>query len=142
MAQEDLEALLTRIQAAARNGDAAARQAWNALIALLSRGFATGDHDHYLLVAPHRFVALIERYSSDDPQFARAVQEWVSQYGTVAASGEVRNEISGSNESISGPVIQGRDFHGNIGFGDAMAARPPGPPFGDDDWDNETDDDA
>ncbi|MGY0061008.1 hypothetical protein ACWY4P_31445 [Streptomyces sp. LZ34] len=138
MAQENLEALIRRIQAAARSGDPAARRAWDALIALvLRREAAPGD----LVMAPHQLVVLIEERSREDQQFAQAFQEWTSRYGTIAGSGEVHNEISGSI-NINGPVIQGRDFHESITFGDAHAARPPGPPFGDDDWDDETDDNA
>ena len=137
MAQENLETRLTRIQAAARSGDAAARRAWDAAIALvLRREAAPGD----LVMAPHQLVVLIEERSREDQQFARAFQEWTSRYGTLAGSGEIHNEISGSS-NISGPVIQGREFHGNIAFGGSNSARPPGPPFGDDDWDDETTDD-
>ncbi|MEU5638771.1 hypothetical protein [Streptomyces milbemycinicus] len=139
MAQEDLTALLTWIQAAARARDAAASEAWDALITLVLR---QGAPVRAVEVAPRLLAELIEELSSRDPQFAHAFQEWTSQYGTVAGSGEVRSEISGSNESVSGPVFQG-NVHGSIiTFGDEMAARPPGPPFGDDDWGDETDDNA
>jgi hypothetical protein len=139
MAQSDLEARLTRIHAAARSADPAARQAWDALVALvLGRDADDGD----LGLAPRRLVVLIEERLREDQQFDRRLREWTSQYGTVAGSGEVRSEISDSNESISGPVFHG-NVHGSIiTFGDEMAARPPGPPFGDDDWDDETDDNA
>ncbi|MDX3227589.1 hypothetical protein [Streptomyces sp. ME19-01-6] len=142
MAQGDLEALLTRIRAAAQGGDPTARRAWDALVALVLRRDATAED---LVVAPHRLVVLIEERVGEDQQFDRGLRElreWMSQYGTAAGSGEVHNEISGSNESISGTLaIQGRNVQGNITFDDAMAARPPGPPFGDDDWDDETTDD-
>ncbi|ADI07732.1 hypothetical protein SBI_04612 [Streptomyces bingchenggensis BCW-1] len=137
MAQEGLEALLSRIRAAAWARDAAASRAWDALIALVLRRSATAAD---LELPPHRLVVLIEERIREDQQFDRRLQEWMSQYGTVARSGVVHNEINGG--SISGAVIQGRDLHGNITFGDEMAARPPGPPFGDDDWDDETDDNA
>ncbi|MDW6062120.1 hypothetical protein SAZ11_33970 [Streptomyces sp. FXJ1.4098] len=137
MAQRDLAARLTRIQAAARSGDAAARRAWDVLIALVLRRDATDDD---LGLDSLRLVLLIQEPAAEDPQFARAFQDWLSRYGTIAGSGEVHNTISGG--SIHGPVIQGRDFHGSITFGDAHAARPPGPPFGDDDWDDETDENA
>jgi hypothetical protein len=131
MAQGDQEALITRIQAAARTGDAAARRAWDALIALVLRRDATAAD---LALTPRRLVVLIEERLREDQQFDRRLREWTSQYGTVAGSGEVRSEISGSNESISGPVFQGNVRGSTITFGDELAAQPPGPPFGDDDW--------
>ncbi|MGW3568491.1 hypothetical protein ACWDSL_32320 [Streptomyces sp. NPDC000941] len=134
MAQGDQEALITRIQAAARTGDAAARRAWDALIALVLRRDATeGD----LVVAPHRLVVQIEERSREDQEFAHAFQEWLSRYGTVAGSNEVHIEFN-----APGSIIQAGNVHGNITFEESLAARPPGPPFGDDDWDDETDDDA
>lgn len=126
MAQEVLDPLITRIQAAARSGDVTARQASEALIALVQRRDAMPVSTPYLAA-----MLIEERGSSEDEQFARAFQEWVSRYGAVYGSGEVRSAISGSNGNV----------HGNITIGDAIAARPPGPPFGDDDWDDETTDD-
>ncbi|MEU5614220.1 hypothetical protein AB0H03_36890 [Streptomyces sparsogenes] len=141
MAEEELEARLTRIQAAARDGDAAARRAWDALIALvLGRDAVEGD----LGLEPRRLVVLIEERADEDERFAVVFDLWMARYGAVAEVDEVdevdevHNEISGTG----GIVFHGEIIHGNITVGNNYASRPPGPPFGDDDWGDETDDPA
>ncbi|MER8159401.1 hypothetical protein [Streptomyces sp. NPDC094472] len=59
---------------------------------------------------------LVER-ARQDPGFGRDLASWMREHGTPAGeAGAVRNTITG-NARITGPVIQGRDFHGPISFG-------------------------
>lgn len=153
MAQEGLQALLARIRAAAWDGDVTASRAWDALIALVLRRHATvGDR----LVTPHRLVLLIEERSNEEEQFADAFQEWMSRYGTVAGSGGIRkigpSDIRpiGDHPSTTGSdspgTVSPRESHPERYTPGPLGARPPGPPFGDDDWGDgwgdETDDNA
>lgn len=58
---------------------------------------------------------LVER-SRQDPEFGRDLAAWLREFGGPAesAAGSVHNSVSGT---ASGPVVQGRDFHGGITFG-------------------------
>lgn len=64
-----------------------------------------------------RLAELLVERARQDPELTRDLAAWMSRYGTSAqGAGAVRNSISG-DARITGPVIQGRDFHGPISFG-------------------------
>ncbi|GAA1703743.1 hypothetical protein [Streptomyces yatensis] len=59
---------------------------------------------------------LVER-ARQDPEFGRALASWMREHGPRGGeAGAVHNTVSG-NARITGPVVQGRDFHGPINFG-------------------------
>ncbi|ASQ94909.1 hypothetical protein [Streptomyces sp. 11-1-2] len=59
---------------------------------------------------------LVER-ARQDPEFGRDLASWMREHGEAAGeAGAVHNSIAG-DARITGPVIQGRDFHGPISFG-------------------------
>lgn len=59
---------------------------------------------------------LVER-ARQDPEFGRDLASWMREHGKPAGEADaVHNTIAG-NARITGPVIQGRDFHGPISFG-------------------------
>ncbi|MBP8537485.1 hypothetical protein [Streptomyces sp. MK37H] len=59
---------------------------------------------------------LVER-ARQDPEFGRDLAAWMREHGETAGEpGAVHNQIGG-NARITGPVVQGRDFHGPISFG-------------------------
>ncbi|MBO2446916.1 hypothetical protein J4573_07425 [Actinomadura barringtoniae] len=57
-------------------------------------------------------VAMSER----DPELAQGLRAWIAEAEQPASTGNVTNTISG-NAKVTGSVIQGRDFHGNINLG-------------------------
>ncbi|MER7794280.1 hypothetical protein [Streptomyces sp. NPDC097640] len=61
-----------------------------------------------------RLAELLVERARQDPELSRDLAAWMSRYGTP--SGAVHNSVSG-DARITGPVIQGRDFHGPISFG-------------------------
>ncbi|MES4908084.1 MULTISPECIES: hypothetical protein [unclassified Streptomyces] len=64
-----------------------------------------------------RLAELLAEQARRDPELARDLAAWMSRYGTPAQeAGTVHNSVSG-DARITGPVIQGRDFHGPISFG-------------------------
>jgi hypothetical protein len=103
------------------------KQAWTALTGLVRRAF--GDRDRS---RPMRAVAELERHPDDpvqleelagalaaaadlDPDFAADLRQWLAEAGQ--AGGDVTNVIGGSAK-IHGTVVQARDIHGSITFGD------------------------
>ncbi|AEM87534.1 hypothetical protein [Streptomyces violaceusniger] len=59
---------------------------------------------------------LVER-ARQEPEFGRDLASWMREHGEAAGeAGAVHNSIGG-NARITGPVVQGRDFHGPISFG-------------------------
>ncbi|MBI0299928.1 hypothetical protein JBE04_37090 [Streptomyces sp. PRKS01-29] len=59
---------------------------------------------------------LVER-ARRDPESGRALAAWMREHGAAAGeTGAVHNSIA-DDARITGPVIQGRDFHGPISFG-------------------------
>lgn len=64
-----------------------------------------------------RLAELLVERARQDPELSRDLAAWMSRYGTPSGeAGAVHNSISGDSR-ITGPVIQGRDFHGPISFG-------------------------
>ncbi|MDX3233244.1 hypothetical protein [Streptomyces sp. ME19-01-6] len=64
-----------------------------------------------------RLAELLVQQARQDPELGRDLAAWMSRYGTPAQeAGAVHNSIA-SDARITGPVIQGRDFHGPISFG-------------------------
>lgn len=103
------------------------RQTWTTLTGLVRRTF--GDRDRS---RPMRAVAELERQPADparveelagalaaaaelDPDFAADLRQWLTVAGQPA--GDVTNVVGGSAK-IRGPVVQARDIHGSITFGD------------------------
>jgi hypothetical protein len=103
------------------------RQTWTALTGLVRRTF--GDRDRS---RPMRAVAELERHPDDpakitelagalaaaadlDPDFAADLSQWLADAGPT--DGDVTNVIGGSAQ-IHGTVVQARDIHGSITFGD------------------------
>jgi hypothetical protein len=68
-----------------------------------------------------RLEALAESLVAEarrDPEFAVALRGWLAgARRTSSGDGDVTNVIGGSAQ-IGGPVVQGRDFTGDITFGD------------------------
>ncbi|WAP56248.1 hypothetical protein [Streptomyces sp. S465] len=59
---------------------------------------------------------LVER-ARQDQEFGRDLAAWMRAHGAAAEEqGAVHNSITG-DARITGPVVQGRDFHGPISFG-------------------------
>lgn len=104
------------------------RQTWTTLTGLVRRTF--GDRDRS---RPMRAVAELEQQPADparveelagalaaaaelDPDFAADLRQWLAEAGQPA--GDVTNVIGGSAK-IRGTVVQARDIHGSITFGDA-----------------------
>ncbi|WP_275559501.1 hypothetical protein [Streptomyces sp. 5-6(2022)] len=60
---------------------------------------------------------LVER-ARQDPEFGRDLAAWMREHGGAAEEepGAVHNSVAG-DARVTGPVIQGRDFHGPISFG-------------------------
>jgi hypothetical protein len=64
-----------------------------------------------------QLAELLAERARQDPELGRDLAAWMSRYGTPAQeTGAVHNSVSG-DARITGPVIQGRDFHGPISFG-------------------------
>ncbi|MFD8864788.1 MULTISPECIES: hypothetical protein [unclassified Streptomyces] len=64
-----------------------------------------------------RLAELLVERARQDPELSRDLAAWMSRYGTPSGeAGAVHNSVSG-DARITGPVIQGRDFHGPISFG-------------------------
>lgn len=63
-----------------------------------------------------RLADLLVERSRQDPEFGRDLAAWLREFGEPGPRerGAVCNSFSGS---ASGPVIQGRDFHGGISLG-------------------------
>ncbi|MFC9224560.1 hypothetical protein ACFT8W_28195 [Streptomyces hygroscopicus] len=62
-------------------------------------------------------AALLVERARQDPEFGRDLAAWMREHGGAAGeSGAVHNSIAGGAR-ITGPVVQGRDFHGPINFG-------------------------
>jgi hypothetical protein len=105
----------------------AGKQAWTALTGLVRRAFGGRDRSR-----PMRAVAELERDPGDperveelagalaaaadlDPEFAADLRGWLDRAEQIG--GEVTNRIGGSAQ-VHGTVIQARDIHGSITFGD------------------------
>ncbi|MEU1667855.1 hypothetical protein ABZ547_30635 [Streptomyces sparsogenes] len=64
-----------------------------------------------------RLAELLVERARQDPELGRDLAAWLNRYGAPAEEhGTVHNSVSG-DARITGPVIQGRDFHGPISFG-------------------------
>lgn len=64
-----------------------------------------------------RLAELLVERARQDSELSRDLAAWMSRYGTPSGeAGAVHNFVSG-DARITGPVIQGRDFHGPISFG-------------------------
>ncbi|MEU0806359.1 hypothetical protein [Streptomyces sp. NPDC005970] len=64
-----------------------------------------------------RLAELLVERARQDPELSRDLAAWMSRYGTPSGeAGAVHNSVLG-DARITGPVIQGRDFHGPISFG-------------------------
>jgi hypothetical protein len=103
------------------------RQTWTTLTDLVRRTFGGRDRSR-----PMRAVAELDLHPDDparleelagalaaaaelDPDFAADLRQWLSDAGQPA--GDVTNVIGGSAK-IRGTVVQARDIHGSITFGD------------------------
>lgn len=107
-------------------------QAWTALSVLVRRTFGGRARSR-----PMRAVAELEDHPRDparvdelaralaaaaelDPEFAAGLRQWLADAGSADTAGTVTNVISGSAQ-LHGNVIQARDIHGSITFGDQKA---------------------
>ncbi|MET7905779.1 hypothetical protein ABZS86_31695 [Streptomyces sp. NPDC005355] len=64
-----------------------------------------------------QLAELLAERARQDPEFGRDLAAWMREHGGAAPeAGAVHNSVSG-DARITGPVIQGRDFHGPISFG-------------------------
>ncbi|MEU5611113.1 hypothetical protein ACI2L4_35545 [Streptomyces sparsogenes] len=64
-----------------------------------------------------RLAELLVERARQDPELGRDLAAWLNRYGAPAEEhGTVHNSVS-DGARITGPVIQGRDFHGPISFG-------------------------
>jgi hypothetical protein len=105
----------------------AGKQAWTALTGLVRRVFGGRDRSR-----PMMAVAELERHPGDparveelagvlaaaadlDPDFAADLREWLTEAGQAGDGGT--NIIAGSAQ-VHGDVVQARDIHGSITFGD------------------------
>ncbi|MBL1099669.1 hypothetical protein [Streptomyces coffeae] len=124
-------ALVTAVNAAVSGaGGEAGRRALDSLGALarrvLRREEADPAGDPAPVVIPHddaeRLRALAELLAErarQEPDFGRDLAAWMREHAAATGEGEtgaVHNTISG-DARITGPVIQGRDFHMPISFG-------------------------
>lgn len=110
-------ALVAAINAA--SGDAGQR-ALDALSRLARRVVRRGDDPEPIAIPRddearlRELVARMVRRADQDEEFRRALAAWLDRHGVAGQS--VHNEVSG-DARVTGPVIQGRDFHGPISFG-------------------------
>ncbi|HEX6472472.1 MAG TPA: hypothetical protein VF069_25490 [Streptosporangiaceae bacterium] len=105
------------------------RQAWTTLTGVVRRAFGGRERSR-----PMRAVAELDRHPGDparmealaaalvaaadlDPDFAADLRGWLADTGAVRAGGAVTNVITGA-ATLHGPVIQARDIHGGITYGD------------------------
>jgi hypothetical protein len=103
------------------------RQTWTTLTGLVRRAFGDKERSR-----PMRAVAELERHPDDparvdelagalaaaadlDPDFAADLRQWLADAGQPG--GDVTNVIGGSAQ-VRGTVVQARDIHGSITFGD------------------------
>jgi hypothetical protein len=106
----------------------AGKQAWSALTGLVRRAFGGRGRSR-----PMQAVAELERHPGDparveelagalaaaaelDPEFAADLRRWLDVV-EQPAGGETTNVIGGSAQ-VHGTVLQTRDIHGSITFGD------------------------
>ncbi|HEU5161437.1 MAG TPA: hypothetical protein VFU43_30885 [Streptosporangiaceae bacterium] len=106
----------------------AGKQAWTALTGLVRRAFGGRDKSR-----PVQAVTELERHPGDparveelagalaaaadlDPEFAADLRRWLADAEQV--SGGVTNIVGGSAQ-VHGNLVQARDIHGSITFGDA-----------------------
>ncbi|WP_055555248.1 hypothetical protein [Streptomyces sp. NBRC 110028] len=108
-------------------GGEAGRRAMESLGALVRRVWRRGDAEPVGEPEPvaipyddeerlRRLADLLVERAGRDPEFGRDLAAWLREFGRPAEreAGSVHNTFSGT---ASGPVIQGRDFHGPISFG-------------------------
>ncbi|MCW2903080.1 MAG: hypothetical protein JWO67_5345 [Streptosporangiaceae bacterium] len=105
----------------------AGKETWAALTGLVKRTFghrsepaeATEELERHP-GEEARLEALAESLATEsrrDPDFAGALRDWLADAQRVSTgAGDVTNVIGGSAR-ISGSVVQGRDFTGDITFG-------------------------
>ncbi|MFI0780633.1 hypothetical protein [Streptomyces sp. NPDC021212] len=122
------DALVTAVNAVVSGaGGEAGRRALESLGALARRVWRRGDAEPAAGPEPvaipyddeeglRRLADLLVERSRQDPEFGRDLAAWLREFGEPAEreAGAVHNTFSGT---ASGPVIQGRDFHGSISFG-------------------------
>ncbi|MEU1789238.1 hypothetical protein ABZ553_25895 [Streptomyces sparsogenes] len=64
-----------------------------------------------------RLAELLVQRARQEPELRRDLAAWLNRYGAPAEEHDtVHNSVS-DGARITGPVIQGRDFHGPISFG-------------------------
>ncbi|MFI0821534.1 hypothetical protein ACH4TX_39275 [Streptomyces sp. NPDC021098] len=124
-------ALVTAVNAAVSGaGGEAGRRAMESLGALARRVWRRGDAEPVGEPEPvaipygdeerlRQLADLLVERSRQDPEFGRDLAAWLREFGGPAeggagSAGSVHNSVSGT---ISGPVVQGRDFRGGIHFG-------------------------
>jgi hypothetical protein len=106
----------------------AGKETWTALTGLVKKTFgrrsepaeATEELERHPADQP-QIEALAESLTAEsrrDPEFAVALRAWLADARRESSSdGDVTNVIGGSAQ-ISGSAVQGRDFTGDITFGD------------------------
>ncbi|MCC4318946.1 hypothetical protein [Streptomyces malaysiensis] len=122
-------ALVTAVNAAASGaGGEAGRRALESFGALVRRVLRRGEGEPAGEPEPvaipyddgdrlRQLADLLVERARRDPEFGRDLAAWMREHGEPAgAAGTVHNSVSG-DARITGPVIQGRDFHGPINFG-------------------------
>jgi hypothetical protein len=123
-------ALVAAVNAAVSGaGGEAGRRALESLGALARRVWRRGDAEPAgepePVTIPYddeerllRLADLLVERSRQEPEFGRDLAAWLREFGEPGEreSGAVHNSISG-DARITGPVVQGRDFHGPITFG-------------------------
>ncbi|MFG2581173.1 hypothetical protein [Streptomyces malaysiensis] len=122
-------ALVTAVNAAASGaGGEAGRRALESFGALVRRVLRRGEGEPAGEPEPvaipyddgdrlRQLADLLVERARRDPEFGRDLAAWMREHGEPAgAAGAVHNSVSG-DARITGPVIQGRDFHGPINFG-------------------------
>jgi hypothetical protein len=129
-----LAGLLSRLVDGAL-GEAGARL-WDALVRLVGRGRKPERQGAEVLpadvlsdLAAHpgdraRATAIGEallRIASSDPEFAALLSQWLTEAEELTGGQQQNTNVIHGN--VSGPVVQARDIHGVVSFGEH---RPPG----------------
>jgi hypothetical protein len=120
------------VAAANSAGGEAGRQAWSSLVAAVRRALGRRDAtpaEESVVEAvrapgePAEAAAvslrdLVLAWAREDPDFLAELADWQREHAAVleARDDNVTNTIGG-NTTVHGPVIQARDIHGGIDFG-------------------------